>query len=167
MNILVGTVLIWAGALWCLHRLRKTAPEQMPEVFSQVWSLFLFMIPRIFAGLIGAGFLAALLPHDVVASAFGSEAGVLGILLGAICGALSPGGPFVALAIGAAALKAGCGAGALIAYVTGWCIFAVTRTMSYELPMLGVGFTRLRLVLSLPVPVILGVLAHLIELAGS
>lgn len=78
-------------------------------------------------------------------------------------GVVSPGGPFVAFAIGAAALKAGCGSGALIAYVTAWSLFALTRTLSYELPLLGIGFLRLRTILSLPVPVLLGLIAHAIE----
>lgn len=167
MNILIGTILIWAGALWGLHRVRTTAPEQMGTVLAKSRAMFLFMVPRIFAGLVGAGFLAALLPQDMVASAFGADAGLTGVLLGTVFGALSPGGPFVALAIGAAALKAGAGSGALIAYVTSWSLFALTRTLSYELPMMGAGFTRLRFLLSLPVPIVLGLLAHGIERAAG
>lgn len=129
--------------------------------------MFLFMVPRILAGLIGAGFLAALLPQQMVARAFGAEAGLTGILLGTLFGALSPGGPFVALAIGAAALKAGSGTGALIAYITSWSLFALTRTLSYEVPIMGARFTRLRLLLALPAPILLGLLAHLIELLAG
>lgn len=167
MNILIGTILIWGAALWCLQRLRASAPERLGEVAVKARAMILFMVPRILAGLIGAGFLAALLPQDMVAGAFGAEAGLSGILLGTLFGALSPGGPFVALAIGAAALKAGCGTGALIAYVTSWSLFALTRTLSYEIPIMGAGFTRLRMLLALPVPIALGLMAHVIELAAG
>lgn len=65
MNILIGTLLIWGGALWSLLHLRRTMPDRLPEVARRTREMVLFMVPRILAGLIGAGFLAALLPQDM------------------------------------------------------------------------------------------------------
>ena len=163
MNILIGTVAIWIIALWLLSLLRARHPDRVPELWTKCRSLFLFMLPRIFVGLIGAGFMAALLPETLVAQSFGREAGLMGVVFAMGAGALTPGGPFVAFAIGAAALKAGAGVGALVAYVSAWCVVCVMRTLAYELPMMGSQFAWIRIAVSLPFVLILGSVAHLID----
>lgn len=162
MNILIGTVLIWIAAFFAVRHLRRTAPAAMPRLWQQSLQTFLFMLPRVLAGLLGAGFLAALLPAALVDRWFGADAGVTGILLATLFGAVTPGGPFVAFAIGASAIKAGAGAGALVAYVSSWSVVCLLRTISYEVPLMGASFTRIRLLVSLPVPVLLGLAAHVI-----
>lgn len=159
MNILIGTVLIWAGAFWALSYLRRTAPEAMDDLRPKAMNTFLYMVPRIFVGVAGAGFLAALLPAGFVRDWLGAGSGLTGIALSAVFGALTPGGPFIAFAIGASALKAGAGIGALIAYVTAWSMFALLRTLSYELSLMGAPFVGLRFAVSAPVPLLLGILA--------
>ena len=165
MNILIGTVLIWAVALYLLRRVQLAHPERLPELRDRCRTLFLFMLPRIFVGLIGAGFLAALLPQELVAEVFGQDAGLRGVVIAVLAGAATPGGPFVAFAIGAAALKAGAGQGALIGYLSSWCVICALRTLAYELPMMGAGFARTRILLSLPFVLLLGIVAHLLEVA--
>ncbi len=163
MNILIGTVLIWAVALWCLKRLRDDAPERMGELRERVRELFVYMLPRIFIGLAGAGFLAALLPEQAIGRIFGAEAGLMGVLIACLAGAVTPGGPFVAFAIGASALKAGAGAAALVAYVSAWSVICLNRSLTYEAPMMGGAFLRSRLLVSWPVPLVLGGIVHALE----
>ncbi|MBY5971567.1 permease [Ferrimonas balearica] len=160
MNILIGSVIIWAGALWALARVQRDHASELRTVWTISLDTFVFMLPRLMLGLISAGFLALLLPEAFVQRFLGDSAGFAGLLIASVFGALTPGGPFVAFAIGASALKAGATFGALTAYVTAWCIYSILRIMSYEVPMMGGRFTKVRLLYSLPVPVVLGLVAQ-------
>jgi len=165
VNILIGTVAIWAGVLWVIRRLSREE-GRLAELRVRARATFLYILPRVLVGLLSAGFLAALLPEALVARWFGDAAGFSAVVLASVFGALTPGGPFVAFAIGASALKAGAGSGALVAYVTAWSIAALTRTLTYEVSMMGGRFTRIRLLVSAPVPLVLGGLVQLIERLG-
>src|SRR6185369_5066119 len=63
------------------------------------------LIPRIMLGVVGSGYIAALLPQDVMGQWFGTDSGAIGIVIAAGAGFLTPGGPVVGFSIGAAALK--------------------------------------------------------------
>ncbi len=156
MNILIGTVLLWGLAALLFRRLQMTMPEALPVVLARAKSTIFFMVPRIFVGLVGAGFMAELLPLDHIERLFGENAGVAGIFLATLAGLATPGGPFVALAIGAAALKAGAGWPALMTYVTAWSAVNLNRAIAYELPLMGRRFLLIRSAISLPMPLILG-----------
>lgn len=158
MNILIGTLLLWALALALLWRLYAHAPDRLPDVLRRARATTTFMIPRVLVGLIGAGFLAELLPVDQIDRFFGAQSGLAGVSLAAVFGMGTPGGPFVAYAIGAAALKAGAGWAPLMAYVTAWSVMNLNRSIAYELPLMGRHFMLLRSLVSLPVPLILGAL---------
>lgn len=162
MNILIGTALLWSVALYMLHRLRTTDPETLPQAVASARATIAFMLPRVFIGLIGAGFLAELLPVEQVEGLFGEGAGLRGVGLATLLGVLTPGGPFVAFAIGAAALQAGAGTAALMAYVTSWSVFCLNRSLAYELPLMGRRFMLVRWAVSLPLPILLGVIVMLL-----
>src|SRR5205807_8022978 len=53
------------------------------------------LIPRVMLGVIGSGYIAALLPQDVMGHWFGADSGVAGIIIAAVAGSLTPGGPVV------------------------------------------------------------------------
>ncbi|MBN2905521.1 MAG: hypothetical protein JXJ18_02300 [Rhodobacteraceae bacterium] len=159
MNIVIGTVLLWALAFEALRRMRRDAPDQLPALWVRTRNLMIFMVPRVVVGLLGAGFIAELLPVDQIQRGFGEGSGLIGVALASVLGAATPGGPFVAFAIGAAALKAGAGWPALIAYVTAWSVMNLNRAIVYELPLMGRRFTLVRAAVALPLPFVLGALA--------
>ncbi|MDP4034165.1 MAG: hypothetical protein Q8P60_15190 [Pseudorhodobacter sp.] len=156
MNIVIGTLLIWAAAIWMLRHLRRVAPERMPQLVRQASRTFVVMLPRTLIGLSGAGFVAALLPQDLMRQVFGAGSGMGGVALATLAGALVPGGPVVAFAVGAAAVKAGAGVAALLSFVTSWSVFSLTRTLTHEMTMMGWPFLRYRLLVSWPLPVAIG-----------
>jgi len=162
MNIVIGTILLWGLAFLMLQRLRRTAPEHIAPVYARAKATMLFMIPRIFVGLVGAGFLAELLPVDQIERYFGEGSGLGGVALASILGAATPGGPFVAFAIGASALKAGAGWAPLMAYITAWSVMNLNRSVAYELPLMGRRFLLVRTAVSLPLPLVLGALLLLV-----
>ncbi len=153
MNILIGTVLIGAGAIWLWLQLPNE--EWRRASYRASLDTFLFTAPRVIVALLGAGFFAELLPEEQVRQLLGTEAGITGILLSIALGPLTPGGAFVSFAIGAAALKAGASPVAAIAYVTSWSLFSTTKIFAYELSFMGRQATLTRILVSLPVPFVI------------
>jgi uncharacterized membrane protein YraQ (UPF0718 family) len=126
-----------------------------------VWD-FLRLLPRLAIGVIGAGFIAEILPQELVARWLGPSSGALGVTLATVAGALTPGGPVLGFSIGAAALKGGAGAPQVIAYSTAWALFAFPRLFLFELAMMPPRAVWLRLAVSLPAPFLAAAAAMLV-----
>jgi uncharacterized membrane protein YraQ (UPF0718 family) len=113
---------------------------------------FFHLLPRIVIGVVGAGYVAAAVPRDVIGQWLGPDSGMIGLAIAVIGGAITPGGPVVGFSIGAAALKGGAGAPQVIAYSTAWALYAVQRLVVYEVPMMPPRVVWLRAAVSLPLP---------------
>jgi hypothetical protein len=113
---------------------------------------FARLIPRLSIGVLGSGFLAEVMPQELVAYWLGPGSGLTGTLVASLAGALTPGGPMVGFALGAAALKGGASAPQVIAYMTAWALFAVPRLFLWEIPMMPARAVWLRVIVSLPLP---------------
>ncbi len=124
--------------------------------------MFLVNAPRIAAALLAAGFIAYLLPQEIVARWLGEEAGWTGILIGSFVGALFPGGPLVIFPVVVALLKAGAGVPAIIAFLTSAAVLGLHRILIFELPLMGSWFVSLRLLASIALPSLSGILAALL-----
>jgi hypothetical protein len=115
---------------------------------------FLALLPRLAIGVVGSGYIAAALPHDLVNQWLGPHSGPLGVVIATLAGAFTPGGPVVGFAIGAAALKGGAGAPQVIAYSTAWALFAFPRLLVFEIPTMPARVVWLRVLVSLPIPLL-------------
>ena len=113
---------------------------------------FINIVPRIALGVIGSGYIAAVIPQEVIT-------GWLGVLTAVIAGAATPGGPVVGFSIGAVALKAGGGAPQVIAYVVAWALFAFQRLILWEIPFMPARFVWFRAAVSLPFPFLAAAIA--------
>ena len=113
---------------------------------------FIRLIPRIFIGVVGSGYLAEILPQDLVGRWLGPDSGAIGVGIAVLGGIFTPGGPVVGFSIGAAALKGGAGAPQVIAYTTAWALFAVQRLFMWEMPVMPPRLVWLRVAASLPLP---------------
>jgi hypothetical protein len=113
---------------------------------------FARLSPRIVIGVVGSGFIAAVLPKGLIGTWLGPHSGFTGLAIAAIGGALTPGGPVVGFAVGSAALKSGAGAPQIIAYSTAWALYAVQRLLVWEIPMMPARVVWLRAAVSLPLP---------------
>jgi uncharacterized membrane protein YraQ (UPF0718 family) len=76
---------------------------------------FINIVPRIALGVVGSGYIAAVIPPEVITGWLGPDSGWFGVLAATIAGAATPGGPVVGFSIGAVALKVGAGAPQVIA----------------------------------------------------
>jgi uncharacterized membrane protein YraQ (UPF0718 family) len=122
-------------------------------------TMTLEMLPLLFFALIVAGMVQILLPHDLLAQWIGEESGLKGIFIGALAGGFSPGGPFVNLPIAAGLLRAGASVGTMVAFLTGWSLWAISR-LPMEVGILGWKFTLIRIACTFIFPPIAGIIAN-------
>src|SRR5215469_13251102 len=123
---------------------------------------FVVLLPRIMIGVVGSGYIAAIMPEDLITSWIGPKTGLLGIAIATLAGAITPGGAVVGFSVGAAALKGGGGAPQVIAYSTAWSLYALTRLMNWEIAMMPPRVVWLRALVSIPLPFLAGAGAMLI-----
>jgi hypothetical protein len=120
---------------------------------------FINIVPRIALGVIGSGYIAAIIPPEVITGWLGPNSGWSGVLAAVIAGAATPGGPVVGFSIGAVALKSGGGAPQVIAYVVAWALFAFQRLVLWEIPFMPARFVWFRAAVSVPFPFLAAAIA--------
>jgi len=124
-------------------------------------SMTVQILPLLIFAFIVAGMIQALLPKELLSRWIGEEAGLRGIFIGTVAGGITPGGPYVSLPIVAGLLRAGAGAGIMVAYLTAWSLWAIGR-LPMEIGILGWKFTFVRLACTFFFPPIAGLIAHLL-----
>jgi uncharacterized membrane protein YraQ (UPF0718 family) len=143
----VGYIALQRGRLVLTTSLREGAMD------------FINIVPRIALGVIGSGYIAAVIPQEIITGWLGPDSGWLGVLTAVIAGAATPGGPVVGFSIGAVALKAGGGPPQVIAYVIAWALFAFQRLLLLEIPFMPSRFVWFRAAVSLPFPFLAAAIA--------
>ena len=123
---------------------------------------FLRLTPRVAIGVVGSGYVAAVLPPEVLGGLLGPKSGLLGTAIATLAGALTPGGPVVGFSVAVAALKSGAAAPQVIAYTTAWSLYTIQRLFNWEIHMMPPRVVWLRAATSFPLPVIAGIMAMLI-----
>lgn len=112
--------------------------------------------PKIAAGIFIAATLPMLLPRDRVGRLVGRESGLRGLVMAAACGAALPGGPMMTFPLAAGLGLAGADLGATVAFISGWSLLGLNRTLIWEFSFLPYDLVWTRYLLCLPFPVILG-----------
>ncbi|HEU4367153.1 MAG TPA: permease [Methylomirabilota bacterium] len=115
-----------------------------------------FVLPRLVPALILAGMLQVLVPQEVVARYLGRDAGFRSILIAALAGVLTPGGPMVTVPFLVALANSGAAMAPLVAYMTSWSLFGMQRIIAWEAPLMGWHFVVVRIIPSLAFPVLAG-----------
>ena len=123
------------------------------------WETTVSILPMLIFVFIIAGLVNVLIPKDAIAAWVGESSGIRGILIGAIAGGLTPGGPYTSLPLAAGLMKAGAGIGTMVAYLTGWSLWPLAR-IPLEVGVLGWRLTSIRLISTLIFPVIAGFIAN-------
>src|ERR1700754_5056311 len=120
---------------------------------------FINIVPRIAVGVIGSGYIAAVIPQEIITGWLGPNSGWLGVATAVVAGASSPGGPVVGFSIGAVALKSGGGSPQVLAYVIAWALFAFQRLLLWEIPFMPARFVWFRAAVSIPFPFLAAAIA--------
>jgi uncharacterized membrane protein YraQ (UPF0718 family) len=119
------------------------------------------ILPLLILAFIVAGMIQVLVSQELLSKWVGVESGVRGILIGTVAGGLTPGGPYVSLPIVAGLLRSGASVGTLVAFLTGWSLWAVSR-LPMEIGILGWKFTLIRIASTFFFPPIAGFVAQMV-----
>ncbi len=125
------------------------------------WKMTIQILPLLICAFIVAGMIQVLIPREILAKWVGAESGFKGIMIGSLAGGLAPGGPYVSLPIVAGMLKSGASVGTMVAFLTGWSLWAFNR-LPMEIGILGWQFTLIRFAAILVFPPIAGLIAQLL-----
>jgi len=135
-----------------------------PEVFNKAVSedvaQLIAILPRVIAALTLAGFIWILLPRDKFSKLVGRYRGFSGLVLAEIAGIITPGGPSAAFPFLAIIGRAGADRGVLVCYITSWAILGIQRIVVWDLPFMGADITSTRFLVSLPLPILAGLIAQ-------
>jgi uncharacterized membrane protein YraQ (UPF0718 family) len=130
------------------------------DILLETFGFLAVLAPKIGAGIFIAATLPILLPRDRVGRLIGRESGVRGLVVATACGAAIPGGPMMTFPLAAGLGVAGADLGAVIAFISGWSLLGLNRTLIWEFSFLPADLVWTRYLLSLPMPVLLGMAAR-------
>jgi uncharacterized membrane protein YraQ (UPF0718 family) len=111
-------------------------------------------------GFVLAGLIHVLIPEAAVMKWLGKQDLGYGVLAGWGFGLLLPGGPYVTFPIAANLFNQGAAPGPLIALISAKVLLSPIRVVSFEAPLLGWPMTAARLLPSLLLPPLLGLIGH-------
>ncbi len=144
--------------------LMSLALWQSQETFNLGWrnsvQQLLRFLPILVIAMLIAGFAETLLPKNVVERWLSDSSGWRGIGLAWLAGILTPGGSIIGLPLIAALYKAGVGISVLMTYATSFATLSILR-LPLEVGFYGWRLTGIRVVVSLVLPIIAGVLTQL------
>jgi uncharacterized membrane protein YraQ (UPF0718 family) len=118
------------------------------------------MLPKVLAGCLIAVFITLLLPREVVARWVGAESGFPGLVVASVVGFILPGGAITIYPVAGAFMAMGADGGAVVAFLTSWTLVGYTRALVWEMPFFGAHFVLWRILISTPLPLLVGLLAR-------
>lgn len=141
-----------------------------PDAFRQAAAndveLLLDLLPRVLAAQVAAGFVWALVSREKMSALVKKASGRRGLLLATIVGIVTPGGPASAFPLLAIFAAAGADRGLLVTYITSWALLGMQRLIVWDIPFMGMEFSALRFVISLPLPFVAGLIARRLKFQG-
>ncbi len=117
------------------------------------------IIPILLLAFIIAGLISELIHDKLIYRWLGKEAGWKGPVLGALAGALVPGGPFFFYPLLAALVSSSAAAGTIMSFITAKTLWSVGR-IPLEIALVGTRLTVIRLVITFVFPIIAGILVN-------
>lgn len=123
-------------------------------------ALLLTILPQLAGGLLIGGLVKQLVGKEWISAHLGTGSGLRGLMIATAAGALTPGGPFMSFPIVYAFRTAGAEISVLVAYITAWSLLGFVKMTVWELPLMGLDFTLVRVLVCLPLPLLAGLLAR-------
>ena len=134
-------------------------PKILSSGLKYGFNMLISLIPLLILAFLVAGLAQALIPREVIAKWLGAESGWRGIIFGCLAGAVTPGGPYVNFPIAAGLFHAGAGMGTVVAYITAWSLWSLSR-LPLEVAMISPRFAVARFISTLIFPPIAGFIAY-------
>lgn len=127
--------------------------------FASGGQMLLQVFPLLLVAFLVAGLIQTLVSQEMIKKWLGKESGFKGLLLGAVAGALMPGGPYVFYPIAASFLMGGAEIGTVLAFVTAKNLWTLSR-LPMEIALIGSHITLVRYVITFAFPILVGLVAN-------
>lgn len=159
VGFVLAAILLYVGAYSSNPKAVRTAVDNTLHELFHPSSGFAYLI---FSAFLISSMLLLILPKEIIAQWIGQGSGLRGVAIGTVVGAVTPGGPFLTFPILVGLYRAGAGIGPIIAYITSWSLLGLNRIIVWEIPFLGPKIVLVRVLVSLAVPLILGLIGNLL-----
>ena len=157
--MLIPTVIMGLLAVVLLYVGYSRGEGQHLVGLHATWKMLIEVLPLLVFAFVIAGMVQVLLPKDLISRWIGVESGLRGIIIGTVAGGLTPGGPYVSLPVVAGFLRTGASIGTVVAFLTGWSLWAISR-LPMEVGILGWKFALVRYACTFFFPPIAGFIAQ-------
>jgi uncharacterized membrane protein YraQ (UPF0718 family) len=117
------------------------------------------VIPLLVLAFSTAGLVSVLTSKETVTRWMGRKAGLKGLFLGGLAGALVPGGPYAYFPVAATFLVSGAEIGTVISFVLAKNLWTLSR-LPLELALLGPKITIIRYIVTFSFPILAGLAAN-------
>ncbi|KMK65011.1 hypothetical protein [Puniceibacterium sp. IMCC21224] len=151
----LGIAVLTGGACYLIR-----GPEAFSHALGRDGGLVLELLPRVCVALSIAALIWFLMPRDKISALVGTESGIKGLIIATIAGTVTPGGPSSAYALLAVLGVSGADRGAMVAYISAWAMLGLQRVLVWDLPFMGTEFALFRILITLPLPIIAGLIAR-------
>ncbi|MEX0730933.1 MAG: permease [Aquisalimonadaceae bacterium] len=145
------------AAVWLLK-----GAETFSGALGNGLQLLLWILPVLIGTVFIGAYARSLIPQAMMERWLGEGSGMRGLMLATIAGAITPGGPFAAFPLVIALYRTGAAFPVCVTYLTAWSVLGLNRALVWELPLIGPDFVLIRLAVSLPLPIIAGLIARLL-----
>ena len=133
--------------------------ERLTEGLVMGGGMLLHLTPLMFLAFTSAGLISALISDKTVSRWLGRESGLKGLFLGALAGALVPGGPYVFFPLAVTFLASGAQIGVILAFVTAKNLWSLSR-LPMEVALMGPRVTFVRYMVTFAFPILIGLIAN-------
>ncbi len=138
--------------------------DAVASAFAEDVRLLIGLMPRVVVALSIAALIWLMLPRDRMAALMGTKSGLRGLIIATAAGTVTPGGPSSAYSLLAVMAVSGADRGALVAYITAWATLGMQRILIWDVPFMGAEFAILRFLITLPLPILAGIIARKLAL---
>ena len=144
-----------------LYVLAKEGFGVARDILAEDFWLFASILPKVMLGCLIGALIRLLISRETIERFVGEGSGLLGLALAGLIGMLFPAGPFTIFPLAVVLMASGADRGAAITFVSAWLLVGVNRAIIWEMPFFGADFVLFRFLISLPMPILLGLLSRL------
>lgn len=164
---MASTIVMWLIVLGLGYVVARRGRNVANKAVRAAAEQLLVILPKVCFALLAAGFIAKLMPAELIKDKIGPDSGIAGVLIATIAGGLLPSGPIISFPIIVVLRQAGAGLPQIIAFLTAWSVFALHRVLAWEVTLLGWQFALVRMASSIVLPfVAAGITAAICQVSG-
>lgn len=154
-----GFIALSILAVVLLALVMRREPGAIRPALDTMRHQFTMILLRMPFALVSAAYLGLIIPPDAVAAVLGAEGGMRGVFAAFLIGAIIPGGPVMMFPLALILWRSGAGEAQMVAFLTSWTVVAIQRSLTFEIPLVGIRFAIFRLASSWMMPLLAGAIA--------